>query len=129
MKYLIIYKNVKNMKSIDDLKKKFNFEKPPRISFKRSVIIFISNILGIYLVSFIGLGVELSYFDDILLFVIFISIINALLWPILTKILQHCNIIPQSKKWYPLTRIPLLNQTNSFNLLFSSAIGRPTILK
>jgi len=88
MKYLIIYKNVKNMKSIDDLKKKFNFEKPPRISFKRSVIIFISNILGIYLVSFIGLGVELSYFDDILLFVIFISIINALLWPILTKILQ-----------------------------------------
>lgn len=62
-------------------------EKPPRITLKRSLIIFIGNVIAIYLVSFIRLGIKLSDVDDILLFVIFISIINALFWPILTKIL------------------------------------------
>ena len=65
-----------------------NFEKPPRVSFKRSFIIFIGNVIGLYLVSFFGLGVSLSGFADIALFVIFISLINALLWPILTRILM-----------------------------------------
>ena len=55
---------------------------------KRSLIILIGNILGIYLISFLHLGVTVDYFDDILLFVIFISIINSLLWPILTRILM-----------------------------------------
>ena len=62
-------------------------EKPPRITLKRSLIIFIGNVIAIYLVSYMGLGIELSDFDDILLFVIFISIINAVFWPLLTKIL------------------------------------------
>ncbi|MBR2557766.1 MAG: phage holin family protein, partial [Methanobrevibacter sp.] len=62
-------------------------EKPPRISLKRSLIIFIANVIAIYLVSYFGLGVKLSDFDDIMLFVLFISIVNAVLWPILTKIL------------------------------------------
>ena len=62
-------------------------EKPPRISLKRSLIIFIGNVIAIYLVSYFGLGVKLSDFDDIMLFVLFISIVNAVLWPILTKIL------------------------------------------
>ncbi|MBQ6350255.1 MAG: phage holin family protein [Methanobrevibacter sp.] len=62
-------------------------EKPPRISLKRSLIIFIGNVIAIYLVSYFGLGVKLSDFDDIILFVLFISIVNAVLWPILTKIL------------------------------------------
>ncbi|WP_407423328.1 phage holin family protein [Methanobrevibacter sp.] len=62
-------------------------ETSPLTTLKRSIIIFIGNVIGIYLVSFIGLGVKLSYFDDILLFVLFISIINSFLWPILTKIL------------------------------------------
>ena len=61
---------------------------PPRITLKRSLIILIGNIIGIYLVSFLGLGVKVSYFDDIFLFVIFISIVNALLWPLLTRILM-----------------------------------------
>ncbi len=66
----------------------YNFEKPPQVSLKRSIIIFIGNIIGIYLISFFELGVTFKAFDDIALFVIFISIINALLWPILTKILM-----------------------------------------
>ena len=61
-------------------------EKPPRITLKRSLIILIGNVIGIYLISFFGLGVEISNFDDIFLLVIFISIVNAVLWPILTRI-------------------------------------------
>lgn len=62
------------------------FETPPRTTLKRSIIIFIGNVLGIYLISFFGLGVKISYFDDIAFLVIFISIVNALLWPLLTRI-------------------------------------------
>ena len=65
-----------------------DFEKPPRVSLKRSLIIFFGNVIGIYLISFLGLGVSVSRFDDIALSVIFISIINAVLWPILTRILM-----------------------------------------
>ena len=65
-----------------------DFEKPPRVTFKRSLIIFIGNVIGIYLISFFGLGVTVSSFDDVALFVIFISIINSLLWPLLTRILM-----------------------------------------
>ena len=78
MKYLTILDNMEKIKEI---------EKPPRISLKRSLIIFIANVIAIYLVSYFGLGVKLSDFDDIMLFVLFISIVNAVLWPILTKIL------------------------------------------
>ena len=63
------------------------FETPPRTTLKRSIIVFIGNLIAIYIVSFFGLGVELSDFDNIILFVIFISIINSILWPILTRIL------------------------------------------
>ncbi len=42
--------------------------------------------LGIYLISVLGLGAEVSQFDDIIFLVLFISLINALLWPILTRI-------------------------------------------
>jgi len=65
-----------------------DYEKPPRTTLKRSLIIFIGNFLGIYLISFLGLGVKVSYFDDIFFFVIFLSIINSILWPLLTKILM-----------------------------------------
>ena len=54
---------------------------------KRSLIILIGNIIGIYLISYIGLGVKLSDFEDIFLFVIFISIIYSIVWPILTRTL------------------------------------------
>ena len=65
-----------------------DFEKPPRVTLKRSLIILIGNVLGIYMISFLGLGVTVSHFDDIFFFVIFIAIINAILWPILTRILM-----------------------------------------
>ena len=61
---------------------------PPRTTLKRSLIIFIGNVLGIYLISFFGLGVKVNSFDDIMLLVIFISIINSLFWPLLTRILM-----------------------------------------
>ena len=58
----------------------------PKRSLKRSLIIFIGNIIGIYLIFLLGLGVEISPYSSLILFVIFISLINAILWPILTKI-------------------------------------------
>ena len=70
------------------MKKIKEFEKPPRVTLKRSLIVLIGNVIGIYLISFFGLGVKISFFDDIFIFVIFISIINAILWPILTRILM-----------------------------------------
>lgn len=64
------------------------YDKPPRITLKRSLIVFIGNIIGLYLISFFGLGVDVSRFDEVALFVIFISFINAIFWPILTRILM-----------------------------------------
>ena len=61
---------------------------PPRVTLKRSLIILIGNIIGLYIISFLGLGVKISYFDEIFLLVLFISIVNAILWPILTRILM-----------------------------------------
>lgn len=39
-----------------------------------------------YLVSYFGLGVEIDYLDDILLFVLFFSLVNAILWPVITRL-------------------------------------------
>ena len=64
------------------------YDKPPRITLKRSLIVFIGNIIGLYLISFFGSGVDVSRFYEVALFVIFISFINAIFWPILTRILM-----------------------------------------
>ena len=62
-------------------------EKPPRnISIKRTLILFFANVIAMYLVSLLGLGVEIEYIDDILLFILFFSFINAVLWPIITRL-------------------------------------------
>ena len=58
----------------------------PKRSLKRSLIVLIGNVLGIYLISFLGLGVQVHEFDDIILLVFFISLVNSILWPILTRI-------------------------------------------
>ena len=63
-----------------------NEKQTPKRSFKRSLIVLIGNILGIYLIGFLGLGIKLSSFDDILLLVLFIGLINSILWPMLTRI-------------------------------------------
>ena len=67
-----------------EIKKK---KKPPRVTLKRSLIVLIGNVLGIYLISYLGLGIKIEE-NDIIIFIIFISIINALLWPLLTRILM-----------------------------------------
>lgn len=62
-------------------------EKPPRnISIKRTLILFFANVVAMYLVSYFGLGVEIDYLDDILLFVLFFSLVNSILWPIITRL-------------------------------------------
>ena len=60
-----------NILSNDNMENMKITEKPPRTSLKRSLIILIGNVLGIYLISFFGLGVKASYLDDIFFFVIF----------------------------------------------------------
>ncbi len=62
-------------------------EKPPRTTLKRTLVVFLGNAIGIALIGMFGLGVTVDYLDDIALLVIFISIINAILWPLLTRIL------------------------------------------
>ncbi|MBR2556853.1 MAG: phage holin family protein [Methanobrevibacter sp.] len=63
-----------------------NKKQTPKRNLKRSLIVFIGNVLGIYLICFLGLGVKANNFNDIILLVVFISFINALLWPLLTRI-------------------------------------------
>lgn len=62
-------------------------EKPPRnLSIKRTLIIFFANMIALYIVSFFGLGFDFEYIDDLFLFVLFFSIVNAILWPIITRL-------------------------------------------
>ena len=63
-----------------------NEKQTPKRNFKRSLIVFIGNVLGIYLIFYLGLGVEIGEYGSVILLVLFISLINALLWPILTRI-------------------------------------------
>ena len=63
-----------------------NGKEIPKRSLKRSLIVFIGNILGIYLIAYLELGVQISQFGSITLLVLFISLINAILWPVLTRI-------------------------------------------
>ena len=58
----------------------------PKRNLKRSLIVFIGNIIGIHLIAYLGLGVEIGEYGSVTLLVIFISLINAILWPILTRI-------------------------------------------
>ena len=68
-------------------------EEPPKASLKRILVVLAGNIIGIYLISFFGLGVTVGRFGDVLLFVLFTSLVNALLWPLLTKILMPFLVI------------------------------------
>jgi uncharacterized membrane protein YvlD (DUF360 family) len=63
-----------------------NEKQTPKRNFKRSLIVFIGNVLGIYLIFRLGLGVEIGEYGSVVLLVLFISLINAILWPILTRI-------------------------------------------
>jgi uncharacterized membrane protein YvlD (DUF360 family) len=63
-----------------------NEKQTPKRNLKRSLIVFIGNVLGIYLIFYLGLGVKVSEYGSVVLLVLFISLINAILWPILTRI-------------------------------------------
>ena len=69
------------MNDIDELKK------TPGLSLKRYLVLFIANFIGIYLISF-GFDFTIDNFNEVILFIFFISIFNAILWPFLTKMLM-----------------------------------------
>ena len=69
------------MRYIDELKK------TPGLSLKRYIILFIANFIGLYLISF-GLDFTVTNFNRVVLFIFFISVFNAVLWPLITKIMM-----------------------------------------
>ena len=69
------------MRDIDELKK------TPGLSLKRYIILFIANFIGLYLISF-GLDFTVTNFNRVVLFIFFISVFNAVLWPLITKIMM-----------------------------------------
>ena len=52
---------------------------------KRYLVLFIANLIGLYLISF-GLDFTFTNLYKVVLFIFFISIFNAILWPLITKI-------------------------------------------
>ena len=68
-----------NMRDIHELKQ------TPGLSLKRYLVLFIANLLGLYLISF-GLDFTVTNLYRVVLFIFFISLFNAVLWPIITKI-------------------------------------------
>jgi hypothetical protein len=67
------------MRDIDELKK------TPGLSLKRYLILFIANLIGLYLISF-GLDFTVTNLYRVVLFIFFISVFNAVLWPLITKV-------------------------------------------
>ena len=67
------------MRDIDELKN------TPGLSLKRYLVLFIANLIGLYLISF-GLDFTVTNLYRVVLFIFFISIFNAILWPLITKI-------------------------------------------
>ena len=67
------------MRDIDELKK------TPGLSLKRYLVLFIANLIGLYLISF-GLDFTVTNLYRVVLFIFFISIFNALLWPLITRV-------------------------------------------
>ncbi|WP_405291861.1 alkaline phosphatase family protein [Methanobrevibacter sp.] len=69
------------MRDVDELKK------TPGLSVKSYLIMFIANVIGLYLISF-GLDFSFIKLNRVIIFIFFISIFNVLLWPFLTKMLM-----------------------------------------
>ncbi|AMD17202.1 membrane protein [Methanobrevibacter sp. YE315] len=67
------------MRDIDELKK------TPGLSLKSYLIMFIANVIGLYLISF-GLDFTINKLGEVVLFVFFISIFNVVLWPLIIKV-------------------------------------------
>ena len=69
------------MRNIEELKK------TPGMSLKTYLVLFIANVVGLYLISF-GLDFSFIKLNSVVLFIFFISIFNAILWPLITRILM-----------------------------------------
>ena len=67
------------MRDVDELKKTLG------LSLKRYLVLFIANFIGVYLTSF-GFDFSIANFNEVILFIFFISIFNAIFWPILSNI-------------------------------------------
>ena len=67
------------MRDIDELKK------TPGLSWKRYLVLFFANFIGLYLFG-IGLEFSIENLSRVVLFIFFISIFNAVLWPLITKV-------------------------------------------
>ena len=67
------------MRDINELKK------TPGLSLKSYLILFVANVIGLYLISF-GFDFSFTRLNNVILFIFFISIFNAILWPIIIKI-------------------------------------------
>ena len=70
-----------NMRDVDELKK------APGLSLKRYLILFISNVLGVYLISS-GLNLTLSNLGHVVLLIFIVATFNFIVWPFITKILM-----------------------------------------
>ncbi len=69
------------MRDIDELKK------TPGLSLKRYLVLFIANVIGLYLIS-LGLDFTIDHLNRVVIFIFFISIFNAIFWSRLTRILM-----------------------------------------
>ena len=61
---------------------------PFRQKFFRSFVVFIGNSIGLFLIAQLNMGVRVSSFEDAFVIAFLVGIVNALLWPILTRILM-----------------------------------------
>ena len=69
------------MRDIEELKK------APGLSLKRYLILFISNVLGVYLISS-GLNLTLSNLGHVVQLIFIVATFNFVVWPFITKILM-----------------------------------------
>ena len=69
------------MRDVEELKK------APGLSLKRYLILFISNVLGVYLISF-GLNLSLINLGHVVLLIFIVATFNFIVWPFITKILM-----------------------------------------
>ena len=68
------------------MKDEYELEKTPKLTtLKRFFILFVANVLGLYLISF-GVDFTPTRLSNAVAFILFISIVNSVLWPILTRI-------------------------------------------
>ncbi len=67
------------MRDIEEIKK------APGLSLKRYLLLFAANLIGLYLISF-GFDFTMAKLNSVVAFIFFISLANAILWPLLTRI-------------------------------------------